>query len=129
MDPRIEGHPWSVRAARVLDLLGANTIDDLARLQERKILSMPNVGRSTLNEIKRFLEDNGRVLGEPLKRASRVASAWRGAGNCIEQDSLFMVFDDGSVVAWNNHRDPEVLLRADQIEQAFKKADEAGRRA
>lgn len=59
----------------------------------------------------------------------KVIAAWRGACNVIEQDNIFMVFDDGSVMAWDNRREPEVLLRADQIEQAFKKADEAGRRA
>lgn len=52
----------------------------------------------------------------------KAIAAWRGANNVIQQDAIFIVFDDGSVVECSNHKDPVVLVSTEQIEYAFSQA-------
>lgn len=51
----------SVRARRVLESLGCQTIDDAARLPDHVLLRVPNFGRVSLKEVRKAcgkIEDN-----------------------------------------------------------------------
>lgn len=49
----------SRRALNALDLLNAQTLDDVARLTEIDLLRVRKCGQTTVNEIKRMLEKHG----------------------------------------------------------------------
>jgi DNA-directed RNA polymerase alpha subunit len=56
----------SVRPGNCLRAEGIYTLDDLCRMSERQVWSIPNMGRQSLNEIKEALAKIGRTLGEKV---------------------------------------------------------------
>lgn len=110
---------FSVRVLNCLAYERIETVDDLCALSERDLLNMRRFGPSSLRDVKHRLSTIGRSLRDDRSARRKVIAAWRGASNVIEQDAIHMVFDDGSVVAWQGHREPEVLLRSEQIDAAF----------
>ena len=52
----------SVRSRRIVDLFGIRTIGDLANKAEAELLSCPNFGQTSLNEVKRKLNELGLSL-------------------------------------------------------------------
>ena len=54
----------TVRVGNCLKAEGIYTLDELCQSSERRILSIPNLGRRSFNEIKEALAKIGRTIGE-----------------------------------------------------------------
>jgi DNA-directed RNA polymerase subunit alpha len=55
---------WSARARKVLEMLGVQTLADLASKSEKELLTMKNFGTTSLNEVKQRLSQFGLSLKE-----------------------------------------------------------------
>lgn len=67
LSPPLARYPLSVRAERVVERLGLETVDDLARVSELAILAAKNTGEKTLAELAALLwETSGKRIGEDM---------------------------------------------------------------
>jgi DNA-directed RNA polymerase subunit alpha len=59
---RVADLELSARSRKALDRLGLETLGDLARMTEEKLLACKNFGETSLNEVKQVLRRHGLTL-------------------------------------------------------------------
>jgi DNA-directed RNA polymerase subunit alpha len=72
LDMSISEFELSVRSRNCLKQMNINTIGDLLRITEPKLLAYKNFGETSLNEIKAMLASKGMHLGQALEEPARV---------------------------------------------------------
>jgi len=79
LDTPISDFELSVRSRNCLKQMNINTIGDLLRITEPKLLAYKNFGETSLNEIKEMLRQKGLRLGQALEEGTITPSHVPGA--------------------------------------------------